>query len=229
MKSNYVGHQELIILDKIINYNTSIINQFEPYTKNAKKILDFGAGIGTLSKLYLKKYNILPDTFEVDQLQYNILSDNGYNCYNNLTQIEDESYDFIFSSNVFEHIENDNQVFIDLFSKLKRGKYICLYLPANNKLWTDLDNKVQHFRRYDKKLLYSLISNTNNKIDQLIYCDQIGYFIIYIYKFFNFKINILSSKTLNIYDNLIFKLNFLFPNYFKKHFGKNIFVAIKKL
>ena len=33
-----------------------------------------------------------------DQLQYNILSDNGYNCYNNLTQIEDESYDFIFSS-----------------------------------------------------------------------------------------------------------------------------------
>jgi SAM-dependent methyltransferase len=229
MTSDYVGHKELILLENMINYNNSIINQFKPYTENAIKVLDFGAGIGTLSKLYFNKYNIQPDTFEIDQLQYNILSNYSYNCYNNLSQLEDESYDLIFSSNVFEHIQNDNQIFIDLFKKLKKGKYICLYLPANNRLWTDLDIKVKHFRRYDKNSIYKLILNTSNRIEQLVYLDQIGYLLTYLFKICNFKITILNKKTLNIYDKLFFKLNLFFPNYFKNKFGKNIFVSIKKL
>ena len=229
MKSNYVGHDELLALYNIKNYNKSIVNLFTKYNKKSSKVLDFGAGIGTLSDLYEINYKVKPDTFDIDDYQNSILRTKGYKVYNNFNDITDNYYDFIFSSNVFEHIDKDNDVFKNLLLKLKIDGIICLYLPANMDLWTDLDYKVKHYRRYDFESINFLIQDTNTTIIEHFYCDQIGALFTFIFKLFNLKVKKINKNTFKIFDMIFFPLNSLMPNFFKFKFGKNIFIAIKKL
>jgi SAM-dependent methyltransferase len=228
MQSNYVGHEELIILNNIQNYNKSIVNLFKKYNKESTKVLDFGAGIGTLTYLYENKYKVKPDTFDIDHYQISLLRSKGYKVFNNLNEISDNYYDLIFSSNVFEHIEDDYIVFQNLFHKLKKGGIICLYLPANKNLWTELDEKVHHIRRYDFNSINSLMHGTNSIILDRIYCDQMGAIFTLIFKILNLKISKLNKTTLKIFDIIFFPFNKFIPSFLKNTFGKNIFIAIKK-
>ena len=56
--------------------------------------------------------------------------------------------DFVFSSNVMEHLEDDVEVLRQLHDKLRSGGHLALSVPAFPALWTSLDDRVGHFRRY---------------------------------------------------------------------------------
>lgn len=224
----YVGHDELHILENLINYNKSIVFKFKKYVNNNYKVLDFGAGIGTLIELFKSTYNIIPTSLEIDPTQAKIIRSKNFECHENIDQLNDNYFDLIYSSNVFEHIENDNLELIKLIDKLKINGYVCLYLPANEYLWSELDNKVLHFRRYDKEKINYLIKNTTLKVVEFKYCDPIGAIFTFVFKLLNLKLNNLNNKNLKLFDNYFFPLNKLIETITFNKFGKNIFVTLKK-
>jgi len=63
------------------------------------------------------------------------------------------SFDIVWSSNVFEHIENDAAVFRAAGELLKPGGRLVLLLPAHQALYGSIDRIAGHHRRYDRALL----------------------------------------------------------------------------
>lgn len=86
------------------------------YIENAsdKKILDYGAGSGRYLDMfskYFKKENIY--AAEVEEFGLSVINSKGYNCYKPSLNdpelpFEDGCFDYIFTSNVVEHIDNEN-------------------------------------------------------------------------------------------------------------------------
>ena len=68
-------------------------------------------------------------------------------------EIDDISgIDFVFSSNVLEHIKDDIEVLKAIRNKLSDNGELYLYLPAHMILMSRIDEVVGHYRRYSKKI-----------------------------------------------------------------------------
>ena len=144
----YSGLQELLNLEVMKNYNDFIVKSSLKYKKTPKKIIDFGAGIGTLSSIFSEKYGLNPLCIEIDTTNRKYLSELGFQYLESLEEISEKA-DLIFSSNVLEHIEDDLSVLMMMESKLHDDGQVYLYLPSKMSLWTNMDELVGHYRRYE--------------------------------------------------------------------------------
>jgi 2-polyprenyl-3-methyl-5-hydroxy-6-metoxy-1,4-benzoquinol methylase len=139
------------------NYNKFIISSFINHAGlQANNILDFGAGIGTLSSIWKSlKMDSLITCLEIDQTQNSILVNRGFPTLNDFPN--EILFDYIFTSNVLEHIEDDSEAIIKLFNILRPGGGLGIFVPANMFLYSNIDSKLGHYRRYSRKnfILYT--------------------------------------------------------------------------
>ena len=221
---------ENVICPSLKRYNENIADLILEYFKKGQTILDFGAGTGHLAKIISEKSNENPSCIEIDEDFQKILKKKGFKVQKNLDETN-ESFDLIYSSNVLEHIYNDVEILISLKSKLKDNGTIVLYLPAFNILFSDLDRKVGHFRRYSKSSILKKALNAGLKVKRVYYVDSIGFFGSLVIRLFgwNTKDGIGSKKSLVFYDRFIFPISIFFDKVGFKHFlGKNIYISLKK-
>ena len=112
--SEYSGNQELIDIEVMKNYNYSIVkNAFRNIKSNSTEIVDFGAGIGTLSLIFRDKFGINPLCVEIDRANNNVLKNREFNFVKDLKSVPYD-LDFIFSSNVLEHIKDDSNALLSI-------------------------------------------------------------------------------------------------------------------
>lgn len=220
-----------IISPSLKNYNRHIASLILNTLRNKRKILDFGAGCGSLAKIIKASTKCSITCVEIDEKLKLILKKNGFVVHHNLEELKDQ-YDLIYSSNVLEHIYNDKKVVRSLKSKLVQNGILVLYLPAFQLLFSDLDRKVGHHRRYSKKNILKIADKTGFKIDNIFYVDSIGFFCTFLIKLFgwNTKNGLGSENSLKFYDRLIFPLSKILDSWGLKYIlGKNIFVSLKKI
>lgn len=231
-KNLYIDRENLekIIEPSLKNYNNHIVDLILSVHNNESKILDFGAGCGILAKIVRKKTNYSPTCIEIDEYFKSILIKIGFNVFDSIEKTKDQ-YDFIYSSNVLEHIYDDVKSLKKLKSKLSKDGTLVLYLPAFQILFSDLDRNVGHFRRYSKRRIIKITSDSGFEIDKMFYVDSVGFFCSFIIQIlgWNTEYGIGSKSSLKFYDKLIFPVSrFLDFLGFKYLFGKNIFVSLKK-
>jgi SAM-dependent methyltransferase len=224
---SYNCQNELISIEKnLLNYNLHITHKISKYLKPKTKILDFGAGIGTLAKLFNSKFNI--DCLEIDESnRKKILKNKSY------AKLSDthEKYDVVYSSNVLEHIEDDLFIIKKIRGRLTSKGLMILYLPAHSFLYSLMDLSLGHFRRYDKKRLVSNLQDQKFKIIEVHYCDALGFFAALIMKYQKVGRSMLANnKMMSFYDKFITPVSIILDKLFFKHFfGKNIFVVAQKI
>lgn len=210
-----------------VNYNNYLISLIKTNINKNMIILDFGAGIGTFANEIKKEdYNIL--CIELDDYQRKIIESKDIKTFKTLDEIEDNSLDFIYSLNVLEHIENDLEILEILKNKLKSNGEIFLYLPAFQILFTSMDEKVGHFRRYNFKMLEELAKRCELKIINKSYVDSLGFFATLLYKYVGNKNGDINKKSLIFYDKVIFPISKVFDKLFSNCFGKNVYIKLKK-
>jgi len=116
-------------------YILKLINKYD--LKN-KKILEFGSGLGIGSMvLSLNGYDITSFEpggigFEKNALLNQYLKKYfslNFNSLGNLADIRSDTYDFIFSNNVLEHIDDIEKTILHLDSSLKKNGIMCHNLP----------------------------------------------------------------------------------------------------
>jgi SAM-dependent methyltransferase len=105
-KFTYTGGENLEMMCEAKKYNSFLASLVLAQKINpSAKILDIGAGIGTVAEI-LREKGCDISCFEPDLNQARILTEKGFPVYTSLEEIATD-FDFIYAFNVLEHIEND--------------------------------------------------------------------------------------------------------------------------
>jgi len=228
-KFEYTGY-DLDVMSSAKNYNNWILDGFRPYINH--KVIEIGAGQGSLSELMLKQCTSLI-SIEPDEANYNIICNKfkGNNratvflgFLNDLPQ-EVEKADTIFYINVLEHVENEVEELSLAKELLNPEGHICVFVPALQILYGAIDKQVGHYRRYSKKYLIDLFENKlNMKIVKINYFDIVGVIPWYILSCV-FKLTGQNQTTVKIYDKLVVPVMSKIEKLLKLPFGKNIYIV----
>lgn len=229
---NYSGKKDLEKNEfSLRKYNRYIANRFYKVSKTLDspdcKVLDFGAGTGTLARLWKELTSNYPDCLEIDPEFFEYLRKDSISTFTRISDIK-EAYSFIYTSNVLEHIENDFETVNNLKAILSPGGIIAVYVPAFNTLYSNLDRRVGHYRRYEKKELTKLFTSNGFKIIKCEYVDSIGFIATLVSKVLE-KIGAEiteNSKSLIIYDRIVFPISLVLDKIiFRFICGKNLFLV----
>jgi SAM-dependent methyltransferase len=226
MEGQYSGVDILESLESAHNYNdylTSLVRK----SAESTDLIDFGAGIGTFSKrLRMAGYHV--KCIEPDPLQRQRLEEQGFDTLENITAVADNSASFVFSLNVFEHIRDDSLALREIREKLKPGGTLLIYVPAFACLWTSLDEKLCHHRRYTKKSLRRLIEQEGFVIEDARYADCLGFIATLVFRALNKSASVLTASSISFYDHWLFAPSRVLDRFFDRWFGKNVYVRCRK-
>lgn len=142
------------------------------YLPSPARILEVGCGTGYVSR-YLKKngyHNDCADLF-VDALHYCKKRDAGerYYQFNLMDGIIIGEYDGICAFDVLEHIDDDKAVLHNLRSALKPDGHLFITVPADMRLWSDIDIFAEHKRRYSQNELQKKLEECGFKVERISY------------------------------------------------------------
>ena len=224
---SYTGIDLLETLQGATNYNSLLLDLILENSQGHSRMLDFGAGTGTFAKLLRTKgievVCVEPDTHLAERL----IRD-GFLTFNDLNEVPDGSFEFIFTLNVLEHVEDDWTSFRRLASKLAKGGRLLVYVPAFQILWTSLDERVRHYRRYRRAGLERLARSAGLTVCKTRYVDSLGFFAALGFKVFDNKNGDLSAQAVSLYDRCVVPLSRLLDSLMGRLFGKNVYLIATK-
>jgi SAM-dependent methyltransferase len=239
--SEYSGKSELLISENsLASYNQFIVKEFMRFSNLSRseteslgrgfRTLDFGAGYGTLALIWRELTGQQVECLEIDEDQLVEIKSRGFIAWNSIAMIKNK-FDFIYSSNVLEHIEKDESCLIDLAELLEQGGRIGIYVPAFMVLFSDLDRSVGHYRRYGRQELINKVERAGLTIVQCRYVDSIGFFASLVIKVIGYKSvgNIGSAHSIKLYDTMIFPISKILDRItFGRLLGKNLLLIAEK-
>ncbi|MDO8954805.1 MAG: class I SAM-dependent methyltransferase [Gammaproteobacteria bacterium] len=223
----YSGAEELLAMENMVNYNNHILGLLKKSKPDFECVVDFGAGIGTFAKL-IRPFSKEFTCVEIDKNQQAKLQKMQFQVLDGLDKLPDNSQSLIYSINVLEHIEDDTAAATLIRDKLKPNGKLFLYVPAFNSIYSAMDTKVGHFRRYDKNSMQKLMQSAGLIIDEMYYADSLGYFASLAFKYCGNKAGEPSVKQLKFYDRVIFPLSRVLDIGFSYFLGKNVVVVASK-
>ena len=186
VENDVEGEKTLNVISKADKFNYWMYKTIRQYTHG--KILEIGSGIGNISYYFLKEQHnialsdIRKSYCENLKSKFDIYSNLDSVLELNLTDVDFDkkfnqyfnSFDSIFSLNVIEHIENDSLAIANLKKLLKPKGTLITLVPAYNSIYCNFDKELQHFRRYNKKVLKKLVEKNGLKSSKSFYFNFIG-------------------------------------------------------
>lgn len=229
--SDYSGIEELFDAEQGLEfYNKDVVKKilkgFGLLDKSNKpaQILEFGAGTGALAEVMLKEHEFKPICVEIDPTLIEILKSKGFQTYTDINLVPDLA-GFVYTSNVLEHIEDDVAALTHIKEKMLPGALLVIYVPALPFLFSNMDVKVGHYRRYTKRDLLRKVSQAGFSVSNCYFNDCLGILAWGSLKLFGYKgkSGIGSKKSLIIYDRIIYPVSiFLDYLFMKRVIGKNL-------
>lgn len=219
----YTGKENLEIMALAVKYNAEIYKFITRGICENTKILEFGAGRGEYCNRFENQDRMT--AIELDKTFFPLL-----NCAKKYSSIDqmDEKIDLIYTINVMEHIENEQEV-IEQFKKvLKKGGLVRVFVPAFQILYCIMDQRVGHFRRYHMGEIIKLFETNGFKTNYASYFDFVGFFAMMWYKYFGNKHGFFEEKPIIFFDKYIFPISrFLDKITFGKILGKNLILEFE--
>lgn len=225
--SEYTGTDNLEVMQEAVNYNRFLTRLVVDAASPGDQMLDFGAGIGTFASR-VREAGFSVECLEVDPDQAALLKDEGHRVLTALSDAEADRYDYIYSLNVLEHIEDDAAAASELMRVLKPGGKAMIYLPALEVLFSSMDKKVGHYRRYSRGSLQQLLQEAGFELEYCRYCDSLGFPATLLYKWFGSDSGGISKMPVVLYDRIAFPVSRLFDLFCGRLFGKNVYALVTK-
>lgn len=127
-------------------------------------VLDYGMGWGdwlqTAHSLNFKSIG-----FEFSEERTDFSKKYDFDVVNNLSEIPNESLDFVYSNQVFEHLGEPRKVLKEIYKKVSQGGIVCIKVPDGSKIKRDslaIENEpwklkqlrpLEHINCFNKKSL----------------------------------------------------------------------------
>ena len=229
--SDYSGIEELFDAEQGLEfYNKNVVKKILKglglldRSNELSLIVEFGAGTGALAEVMKQQHGLKPICVEIDPKLIEILKSKGFQTYTDISLIPG-LVNSVYTSNVLEHIENDTDALVSIKKKMLPGALLVIYVPALPFLFSEMDAKVGHYRRYTKKELLEKVSQAGFGIRDCYYNDCLGVLAWGSLKLFGYKgkSGIGSKKSLIIYDRIVYPISILLDFLFMKRLmGKNL-------
>jgi len=223
----YSGRDNLEVMQEARNYNRFLLDLVSSSARRAESVVDFGAGSGTFAKPLSSVVRKLI-CVEPDPVLSSMLRQQHLEVIDSLDRLDDGSVDFIYSLNVLEHITDDGSIARAWFRKLRPGGRALAYVPAFQALYTSMDPKVGHVRRYSRRTLCDCLTRAGFSIEETRYADSAGFLATLTYKLVDNGQGDINRGMLKTYDKWIFPISRLIDSVSSRAFGKNVYaLAIK--
>lgn len=223
--ADYSGKDNLDVMEVAVNYNRYLYEFTEKFLKPFVHVMDFGAGNGFFAAQFSKNHQVYG--IETDAELQKAIQRKGLPVFTDLADfcIPVEA---VYSFNVLEHIDDDVAVMHLLQQKIQPSGIFVIYVPAFEMLYSSMDKKVGHFRRYRKKDLKNKLQQAGFEVIDARYVDSLGFFASLIYKWLGNKKGDIHLASLYAYDRFLFPVSLLLDKIVCNSFGKNLFVVARK-
>lgn len=193
-------------------------------------VLEVGAGCGSFTRDYFTK-DLKITLTETDNKNYEDLKASFKNKHNvnvsnsTIFNIE-KTFDTILYLHVLEHIEEDRKELESAYKKLKKGGCLIIMVPKHQKLYSNFDKAIGHFRRYELNFFEKNLVNLDRVL--LISLDSVGYILYFLNKIFFKNETFPSNLKIFIWDKIFTPVT-IFLDFFSNYkFGKCIVAVYKK-
>jgi len=224
------------IMDLAVNYSAMLYSLIAPHLHG--DVLEIGSGIGNFTKKII----------DLDQVRSVTCSEISYDCLaefkrtvlpmENGSKVRlyegdfnesdlSEQFDFIFSFNVLEHIQEDRKTISLINRYLKPGARLVLYLPAMNCIYGSLDRELQHYRRYNKSMMRVLFDGFPLQVERIKYFNSIGA-LGWFYTNRILKRRSQSPEMVQFYDRYVFPTMNTVEKLLPTFFGANLLIVVKR-
>ena len=228
MNKNYVEqyhrlettHWWFLIRQKII---TQVLKKYIPKQRDSLKILNVGAASGASSQCLSSLGKVI--SVENDPVFLDFLLSEKIPVINAsiiALPFDDDSFDLVCAFDVIEHVSVDTKAMAELIRICKPGGKICITVPACQSLWSAHDEVNNHFRRYSKSELISLIDQDKNKLLYSTYFNTILFPVIFIVRKMEKLFRKKDNKEKSDFD--YYKTNRWLSDGLKKIFGLEVFL-----
>jgi len=164
---------------------------------------------------------------EIDANYMIELSGLGAVVTNDLSGIPDNSIDVAWSFNVLEHIEDDQQTLKQLVRALKPGGRLVVFVPAFDCIYSKMDERVGHLRRYTLDDLFKKVTIAGAFVESTRYVDSLGFLAAWLYRITG-GTGSLTENSIKLYDGMVFPLSQKLDLLTSCCFGKNVLLHATK-
>ena len=221
MMAAYSGTDNLEIMAEAVNYNRFLLELVRAGARPRDRILDFGAGIGTFARaLTADGFDVL--CVEQDDAQAATIREAGMAVFGSLDEVPGSSIDYLYSLNVLEHIADDLGALRECHARLKPGGRLLIYVPAFPMLFSSMDRKVGHCRRYTRGGLLAKVREAGFVSPTARYADCAGFLATLLYKLGGSDTGSIDRRGLVLYDRLVFPLSRAGDRILGRIVGKNV-------
>lgn len=150
------------------------------------RILEIGCGIGgILERLpacsLIHSLDVEPDVLAAARERFKARPECQFSLLDistctqaELAELQTSAFNTILAINVLEHIEDDATLLQRAEQILVPGGYLLVLVPAHQWLYGDYDRLDGHYRRYSRKVLKNVVSQTSLEIQQMHYFNLLG-------------------------------------------------------
>lgn len=227
--TQYSGRRILESMHEAANYTQAVFDRLlRARPADGARILEFGAGDGA----FVKKFATLGtevDCVEIDHGLRDILRPIASSVFGDISEVRSDGYDFVYSVNVLEHINDLDRALDGLQRVVRPGGAIFIFVPAFEMLWTSLDTEAGHVTRFTRKRLSAAIRNAGFEIEGVDYFDSLGFPAALGVRALEgvglFRYNPGSVK---FYDRVLFPVSQVLDIFLRKLVGKNLILVGRK-
>jgi SAM-dependent methyltransferase len=225
--SDYTGTDNLEVMAEAVNYNAFLHAQVAARARPGDRIVDFGAGIGTFARELARTGHEVV-CLEPDAAPAQRLAEQGLRVVGGLDELDDASVDYIYTLNVLEHIDDDAAAMRGLAAKLRPGGRLLVYVPAFQVLYSSMDRKVGHVRRYRREGLSALVAGAGLGHVVARYVDSLGFLAALAFRVLGNDRGDINRGALRTYDRFVFPVSRVLDRLAGRWCGKNVLLTADK-
>jgi len=219
---------DLEALSTMHRYREWIVNHFEPYLTG--EAVEIGAGIGNIahhiaphvsSLLLVEPSSRLVETMEIKFSENDKIAITRWDFDGFVNDTASEVFDCVILVNILEHIEDDENALKECRRILRRNGKLLILVPALPFLFSDLDSKHGHFRRYARGDLMSKVRDANFDIIYSSYFDMLGIIPWYLLNTLGGAVRF-DPTLMSIYDKIFVPITRWFESRISPPIGKNL-------
>tara|TARA_B100000029_G_scaffold516124_1_gene627055 strand:+ start:496 stop:1191 length:696 start_codon:yes stop_codon:yes gene_type:complete len=195
-------------------------------------ILEVGAGCGSFTKSYMKKFESITLT-DMDNNSFSLLQ----KVFSNEKKIKvlkcntkniEKKFNTLLYFNVLEHIKDDKLEIEHALDRLNTGGHLIILVPAHQKIYSKLDKAVGHYKRYEIDF-FKQNKFENSEIVKLHFLDFFGYSLYHLNKIFFKEETYPTNFKIFVWDKIFTPFTIIVDFLTGYKFGKNILCIYKKV
>ena len=223
-ETHYQGTENLEVMEQARNYNGWLAERLFERAKSGASVLDFGAGSGTFARR-LSNAGYRVTCVEPDDVLRARLTDAGLEAFAGTRDLGTRRFDLVYSLNVLEHIEDDGGALRSLSEHVAPSGSVVIYVPAFQVLYTSMDRKVGHIRRYRAGELRTLAAAAGLDVHHLRYADSLGFLATLAYRAVGPSDGTIDVRSVAAYDSFVFPVSSRLDRLTGRLFGKNLLMV----